>query len=194
MGSTYYYFIASLPLVFFDGKMPVTVEAFQEDCRRLLSEKDYALMQRLWVPEENDLSGTGNHVLDAWLFFDRGLRNELAWHRADHLKKDPLKYLRGPRALEFSYEQDILRALKTDDLLEAEKILSKARWQFLDNLAMGHYYDIETLFIYYLKLKILRRHQEYGSPEGRNRLQELKTMQLLGSSMADHRLKTVSVE
>ena len=48
--------------------MPMPVEAFQEDCRRLLTEKDYALTQRLWAPDENDFSGTGNRVLDAWLF------------------------------------------------------------------------------------------------------------------------------
>ena len=146
----------------------------------------FALTRRLWALDENDLSGTGNRVLDAWLFFDRGFRNELAWHRADHLNKDPLKYLRGTRTLVSSYVDDIQRALKIDDLLQAEEVLSKARWQFLDELGMGHYYDIESVFIYYLKLEILKRHQEYGSPEGnpegnpegRNRLQEIKTMPL----------------
>ena len=77
-----------------------------------------------------------------------------------------------------SYVDDIQRALKIDDLVQAEEILSKARWQFLDELGMGHYYDIESVFIYYLKLEILKRHQEYGSLEGRNRLQEIKTMPL----------------
>lgn len=185
MGSSYYYFVASLPLLFFDGKMPLTIEAFREDCRRLLTEKDYALMEQLWAPDETlpvpvpvPGTGTGNRVLDAWLHFDRGFRNELAWHRADHLNKDPFKYLRGARTLVSSGVEDIQRALKMDDLREAEKILSKARWQFLDELGMGHYYDFESVFIYYLKLEILKRHQEYGSPEGRNRLQEIKTMPL----------------
>lgn len=177
MGSSYYYFLASLPLLSFGGKMPLTIEGFQEDCRRLLSEKDYALAERLWAPDETG-TGTGNRVLDAWLHFDRGFRNELAWHRADHLNKDPLKYLRGARTLVSSCVDDIQRALKIDNLLQAEEILSRARWQFLDELGMGHYYDIESVFIYYLKLEILKRHQEYGSAEGRNRLQEIKTMPL----------------
>ena len=157
----------------------MTVGAFREDCRRLLTEKDYALMEQLWAPDEAlSVLGTGNRVLDAWLHFDRGLRNELAWYRAGHLNKDPLKYLHGPRTLVSSPVEDIQRVLKMDDLREAEKILSKARWQFLDDLGMGHYYDFESVFIYYLKLEILKRHQEYGSPEGRNRLQEIKTMPL----------------
>lgn len=177
MGSSYYYFIASLPLLFFDGKMPMTVEAFQGDCRRLLREKDYALMQRLWT-QDDDLAGSGNCVLDAWLHFDRAFRNELARHRADHLNKDPLKYLRGTRTFVSCGVEDIQRALKMDDLLRAEETLSKARWQFLDELGMGHYYDIESVFIYYLKLEILERHREYGSLEGRNRLQKIKTMPL----------------
>ena len=185
MGSAYYYFIASLPLVSFDGKMPMTVEAFQEDCRRLLSEKDYALMEQLGAPDEPlpapvpvPVPGTGNRVLDAWLHFDRGFRNELAWHRADHLNKDPLTYLRGARTLMPSCAEDIQRALKMDDLQEAEKILSKARWQFLDELGMGHSYDFASVLIYYLKLEIMKWHREYGSPEGRNRLREIKTMPL----------------
>ena len=179
MGSSYYYFVASLPLLSFDGKMPMTVEVFREDCRRLLSGDHYALMEQLWAPDETlPVPGAGNRVLDAWLHFDRGFRNELAWHRADHLNKDPLKYLRGTRTLMPSYVDDIQRALKIDNLLQAEEILNKARWQFLDELGMGHYYDIESVFIYYLKLEILKRHQEYGSLEGRNRLQEIKTMPL----------------
>ncbi|MBI5150240.1 MAG: DUF2764 family protein [Candidatus Omnitrophica bacterium] len=178
MGSFYYYFVASLPQLFLDGKMPIDVKAFQEDCRRLLSEKDYTLMQRLWTPEEGEFSGTGNHVLDAWLTFERGFRNELAWERADHLNKDPMKYLRGPRTFLSTYLEDIQRALKMDDLLQAEETLSKARWRFLDELGTGHYYDLESLFIYYLKLTILQRYQEYRSSEGYNRLQEIKTMPL----------------
>jgi len=177
MGSSYYYLLASLPLLFFDGKIPLTIEAFREDCRRLLTEKDYALMEQLWAPDETPPE-TGHRVLDVWLHFDRGFRNELAWYRAGHLSKDPLKYLRGARTLVSSCVKDIQRVLKMDDLREAEKILSKARWQFLDELGMGHYYDFESVFIYYLKLEILKRHQEYGSPEGRNRLQEIKTMPL----------------
>ncbi|HBO97786.1 MAG TPA: hypothetical protein DE315_05635 [Candidatus Omnitrophica bacterium] len=185
MGSSYYYFVASLPLLSFDGKMPMTVEVFREDCRRLLSGDHYALMEQLWAPDEilpvpvpGTGTGAGNRVLDAWLHFDHGFRNELAWYRADHLNKDPLKYLRGARTLVSSGAEDIQRALKTGDLREAEKILSKARWQFLDELGMGHYYDFASVFIYYLKLEILKCHQEYGSPEGRNRLREIKTMPL----------------
>ena len=179
MGSSYYYFLASLPLLSFDGKMPMTVGAFQEECRRLLSEKDCALMERLWTPQDEPApTNSGNHVLDAWLAFDRGFRNELAWLRADHLDKDPLKYLRGPRTFLSTCLEDIQRALKMDDLLQAEEVLSKARWRFLDELGTGHYFDLESLFVYYLKLTILQRHQEYRSSEGLNRLQEIKAMPL----------------
>ena len=184
MGSSYYYFVASLPLVSFDGKMPMSVEAFHEDCRRLLTEKDYALMQRLWVSDENDLSGTGNRVLDAWLFFDRGFRNELAWHRANRLNKDPLKYLRGPRALDPLYAEEVSRISKMEDLWEAEKTLNKMKWRFLEDLAAGHYFDIEFLLIYALRLTMLERFQEYASPAGGDFARELRTMPLPKSSLA----------
>lgn len=184
MGSAYYYFIASLSLLFVDGKMPTTVEAFHEDCRRLLTKKDYALMQRLWVLDEDDFSGTGNRVLDAWLFFDRGFRNELAWHRAGRLNKDPLKYLRGPRVMDPLYAEEVTRIFKMEDLWAAEKALNKMKWRFLEDLATGHYFDIEFLLIYALRLKMLERFQEYGSPAGRDFLRELRTMPLPKSSVA----------
>ena len=179
------------------------VEAFREDCRRLLAEKDYALVETIWTPQEiptilKVTQGTGNHFLDTWNRFEHALRNELTWHRADRLNKDPLKYLRGPRVLDPFYAEEVNRIFKMEDLWEAEKTLNKMKWRFLEDLATGHYFDIEFLLIYALRLKMLERFQEYGSlpsatgsprggslsPAGRDFVRELRTMPLPKSSLA----------
>lgn len=192
MGSAYYYFVASLPLISFDGKMPVTVEAFRQECQRLLSAGDYALIEMAWSAQTLALLPTGtsgNQVLDFWIRFEQAVRNELTWQRADRLNKDPLKYVRGPRVLEYSYAEEVQRLFKMDDLWEAERTLNKMKWRFLDDLSAGHYFDFEFLLIYSLKLQILQRLHEYGSPMGKNFLQELKTMPLPKNSLTQAAVK-----
>ncbi len=183
MGSAYYYFIASLPVISFDGKMPMSVETFRDDCRRLLSEKDHALVETIWATEETPAT-TGNDLLNIWNRFEHALRNELTWHRADRLNKDPLKYLRGPRTLGILFADEVNRIFKMEDLWEAEKAINKMKWRFLEDLATGHYFDIEFLLIYALQLKLLARYQEYASPVGKDFVRELKAMPLPKSSLA----------
>ncbi|MBI5415599.1 MAG: DUF2764 family protein [Candidatus Omnitrophica bacterium] len=177
MGRAYYYFVASLPPLSFEGKMPVSVEAFLQDCRRLLPEDDSAVMERLLTQEESSLE-TRNALLRAWVDFSRGLRNELVWWRANLLHKDPSRYLRGERPSEPSLTAQVQQALKLEDLGEAEHFLNRMKWHFLDDLVLGHYFDIEFLFVYGLKLKMLQQYQEYISAEGKKVFQELQTMQL----------------
>ena len=183
MGSAYYYFIASLPVISFDGKMPMSVETFRDDCRRLLAEKDHALIETIWATEETP-AATGNELLNTWNRFEHALRNELTWYRADRLNKDPLKYLRGPRVMDPLQAEEINRIFKMDNLWEAEKALNKMKWRFLEDLAAGHYFDLEFLLAYALQLKLLQRYQEYASPAGKDFVRELKTMPLLKSSLA----------
>jgi Protein of unknown function (DUF2764). len=50
---------------------------------------------------------------------------------------------------------------------EGERILDEARWRFLEELAIGHYFDRDVLITYALRLKILERWERIGdaSPE-----------------------------
>ena len=51
------------------------------------------------------------------------------------------------------------------------------RWQYLDDLARGHDYDLEFLICYGLKLKIHQRHQEYRSSKGHDVFDDMRTME-----------------
>jgi len=180
----YYYFAASLPMLEFEGKLPMTVAFFGEECQRLLTKRDFSLMKDLLCDDEMPQESR-NSVYNAWIRFNHNFRNELAWFRAQRLHKDPSSYIRGQKENEPSLVEMIHQASKHTNFLEAEKLLAKAKWQFLNELESSHYHDLEFLFVYGLKLKILEKFQEYSSPEGKQTLFEYRTMEFPESCILD---------
>jgi hypothetical protein len=184
MGHSYYYFAASLPVIGFERKISLISEEFLRDCQRLLADEDYALIYNV-LSGYADKIETDNEVVKAWIQFDRNFRNELAWFRAERAGKDPLNYVRGQRYAEPYLSEVIHQAAKTDNLLQAQKLIDQAQWNFLNEIGTGHYFDIEFLFVYGLKLKILERYQEYSSPKGKNIFDEIKNMEFSESCIID---------
>lgn len=185
MGRAYFYFAATLPMITWDSRPPMTGEDFLSECRRLMNEQDYMIVNRI-VCEEADLeSPTGNYTADAWIHFNHHFRNELAFFRAQRAGKDPIKYIRGSKSHEPQIREVVHQASKMPNLMEAQRLLDKFCWDFLTDLEAQHYYDLESILVYGLKLKILERHQEYNSPKGRSVLDELKTTELHESCILD---------
>jgi len=176
MGRPYYYFAASLPMIEWEGKLPMTVEDFLSETRRLLTDEDSDLIRRLL--QDDDTVETANEAARLWVRFNRNFRNEMAWFRAQRANKDPLKSVRGTKEDEPSLRDIVRGASKMPDLLEAEKLLDRTCWQFLSDLAAGHYFDLEYVIVYGLKLKILERHQVYHSPEGKAVFNDIQTAEL----------------
>ena len=56
--------------------------------------------------------------------------------------------------------------LALDSPLAADEELDRLRWRFLEELAFGHYFDLETLVIYRLKLRILERRARFDPATG----------------------------
>lgn len=177
MRNTYYYFAASLPMINWEGKLPMTIGEFLLDARRLLSEGDRGLFEKL-MEGDDDAIETDNAAALSWITFNRNFRNEIAWFRAHRARKDPHKSIHGAKENEPLLREAVHEASKMTDLLEAEKLLDQVCWQFLDDLTVGHYYDLEFLICYGLKLKILERHCEYRSSKGHDAFDETRTMEL----------------
>ena len=177
MGRAYYYFSASLPMIEWEGKLPMSSDEFLLDCERLLADADYTVIQRV-IGENDTIEETGNKTADSWNQFSRNFRNEMAWFRAKRLNKDPLGSIRGSMETDPFLRQILHEAAKIPNLLEAQKMLDRASWQFLNDLEKGHYYDFDYIIIYGLKLKIMQRHQEYHSPNGRAIFDEIRMAEL----------------
>ena len=90
--------------------------------------------------------------------------------RAARRKADPLKFLRLPDKPQIEINHVALAAYRNTSILEAEKILDQARWDFLDSLGLGHYFDFDYLLIYGLKLKMLERWDRIQNAERENLL------------------------
>ncbi len=178
MGRPYYYLVASLPGLEFEGKPSMSVASFLEDCRRLLAREDLSLMEELLAKGESGIE-TDNAFVKTLAEFNNRLRNEVAWFRSSRLHKDPSKYIRGTRSFEPSLTEVVHEASKSPNPLETQRQLDHCVWRFWDEMLFGHYHDVEVLFIYGLRLKMLERYQAYASSEkGREIFEKLKAVEL----------------
>lgn len=160
----------------YEAKPPLTVDFFLEECQRLLDASDYTLIYALLTEDDPPLK-THNALVAAWVQFNRQLRNELVWFRAGRLNKDPLLFMRGERSADPFLIDKIHQAAKAANPLEVQKAIDKIIWQFLDELAVGQYFNVEFLCVYGLKLKMLHKNQEYHSPKGHEVFQGLQNFE-----------------
>lgn len=156
--SYYTYLISSLPMLNFSTKMPFSLEVFFAKCEGLIAGADLEILRNACYKGIDFLNATACGRLRQWVSFEVGLRNELARVRARGKKIDPAKFIRLPDYPQFQISHMALAAHRHSiHVLEAEKILDQERWNFLEQLSFGHYFDFDFLLIYALKLKILER-------------------------------------
>ncbi len=102
-----------------------------------------------------------------------GLRGRLALLRAAARKEDDAQYARlGGGAVETA--RIARSAFEAADPLQAEEILLRARWDMLSGLEILHFFDLEFLVVYFLKLQVLARKARLTSESGLPRFEELK--------------------
>lgn len=174
MSNTYYYFVASLPMLDLNVKPLISAEDFLSACGQQLSNQDFQMVRQLLTcanPLENLSPNATFHALCEW---GEKFGNELACYRAKQYRKEPREVMRGEQRRDPMLEEAIQQAAKAVNPLEGERILDKARWTLLDHLAVGHHFDTDWILIYGLKLKILEKHQQIASDEGVKRLEEFQ--------------------
>lgn len=153
MPNFHIYLISSLPMLQFGMKPPFSFSRFIERCEGLIPDEEVALLGSL-----PSAAGEGQATtLNKWQDLDRQLRNELVKIRAVHKKIDPRKYLRGDEYVEPAIMRAAINAARQPSPLEAERLLDLERWRALEEMAVGHYFDLDSLIIFGLKLLILER-------------------------------------
>lgn len=155
MPAYYTYLLSSLPMLQFGGKPPFPYEEFIETCSEFVGEKDIGILKALAV-SQGEHADAAQPTVRKWHDFEVAVRNELVKLRAGRKKIDPSKYLRCDGAIIDSRINHIaMNAYKSTSPLEAEKIIDQGRWQMLDEFSIGHYFDIDALIVYGLKLLLL---------------------------------------
>jgi hypothetical protein len=160
----YYYLVASLPMLFFDSERPPSLEEFLTLCAEHLSPADLRMVEAAGVSAEGP-SGPTCALLERWRAWETALRNELVRLRAKAHGLDPERHLREGE--EIVSVTNIARSAFAQDLpLAAEQSLDRARWDFLDELEEGHYFDVEKVVAYHLRLQILSRRRLFDVETG----------------------------
>ena len=155
MANFYPYLISSLPMLHFEGHIPFSFEKFLNICQEFISEKDMEVLRKL---QTDDLFKQKIDIIKKFSDFEILLRNELVRLRAARKNILSEKYLRTIDQFSDATIHHLgLAAVRHHSAVDAEKILDQARWGFLDTLLFGHYFDLEALIVYGLKLLILER-------------------------------------
>jgi hypothetical protein len=170
--SNYYYLAASLPLLDYEKTAGVTVEYFLEICAAQLKPYDYVLLEQA---DFGGLSGSYPQadVYGKYLIWEVALRNELVRLRAFKSGKDAASHLRGDTAF-FGTKILAKHIFEEPSPLRAEEMLYRARWDYLEELEIGHFFDINKIVVYYLKLQLLQRKAYFQEEAGKENFTALQ--------------------
>lgn len=169
----YIYLISSLPSLSFDTKPPFSFDDFLSRCKGLVSDEDIDIIRNAGETVSDHVR-VKNMTFRKRLSFEMMLRNELVKIRSSRKKVDPAKYLREDGYPESGYISHIaINAYRKPSILEAEKALDLERWRYLEELSMGHYFDIDIMIIYACKLLLAEKWDKIRSAETDRMLEEV---------------------
>ncbi len=165
MADFYPYIVASLPMLHFGMKPPFSFERFIEACSPFMAEKDFQTLVTLPQPEEYFDKAKRHRTIEKWIEFDTALRNELVKARTAKKHLEPASHLRSSGYSGSSLAPAVMAATMNTSVLDAEKALDESRWKALEELATGHYFDLDFLITYAYKLLILQRWENIHSAD-----------------------------
>jgi len=157
MSALYPYLVSSLPMLHFRMKLPFSFEEFLLRCEGCIPERDCALLRALPKPQAYAEGSQRHSAIAAWVDFDTALRNSLVRVRAPRRHREAASYLRPDGYQGLALEQVALAAQRSHSAMEGEQVLDQARWNMLEELSFGHYFDLDFLILYAYKLILLER-------------------------------------
>jgi hypothetical protein len=146
MAGHYTYVISALPMLNFGHKLPLSYARFLESCRGLIDEEEVSVLAALEGRDWGAALAADIPLLKAWRLFEVALRNELVRLRSARKQTDAGRYLRHDGWWDPWVSQWRLTPSGIHAPLEAEKILDEERWKKLDELCLGHYFDLDVLW------------------------------------------------
>ncbi|NCC53840.1 MAG: DUF2764 family protein [Spartobacteria bacterium] len=165
----YFYVIASLPMLNFGDKPPLTQEEF-EACCSPLTEED-ALELRCILDERID-EGL-SPFMEKWRNAERQIRDAVVIARAGKRNVDAAAYLKEYSGFDLSIEREVEEAWTKGNPLDRESALDRCRWRLADEISLGDPFGLASVLAYAVKLKILLRWAALEEEKGQQRIEEL---------------------
>jgi hypothetical protein len=157
-------------MLHFGNPPPFSFQGFLQLCAGNISDDDISVLKTC-AADKNYIYKSAQPTLKKWYAFEIALRNELVKIRAGRRHTDPHRDIRENAYAEPFVTRIAVHATKNPSVIEAERILDQERWQFLEGLMLGHYFDVDCLIIYAKKLLILEKWENIKKAD-RSRLLE----------------------
>ena len=153
MRGAYYYLVSSLPYLKFGQAPPVPSADFLSECQKWLTPEDMKAIISARV-DVKDIKEEDTDVLRKWKAFDRALREGISAERA------------GEKPAGDKMPDVAKQIMDEENALLKEKAFERARWDFLDQMQTRHFFDVDWLALYFLKLQILERLAMFDKDKG----------------------------
>ena len=162
--SSYYYALASLPMLSLNDTSGVEMESFDEICREQLSDSDYQALMSARLDNYTE-ENADNPLFLLFRKWETALRNVLTRMRGQQRGVEYEKYqLPGD---DITGMEDLAKeAMNNPSPYEAALRLYSARWDYLEELGINQFFNLEALTVYYLKLQILAKLRDYNKDRG----------------------------
>lgn len=150
----YYYFISQLPFLVFDRqKIPgIDVLSFLDEASKWLLPYHFELIKISSIENFDKLSGKCD-LVEKYKKFEWALRKYIASRRGENKSKEVDLYNVG-------------NSINQNTPFDSEISLLKLRWDYIENLEVGHNFDFEKVICYYIKLQILERLLKFNKEKG----------------------------
>lgn len=161
----YYYFAAQLPTLFFKQKDFMSEEYFLEEAKKWLGKKDITIIVNVKLSQFK-IKNEKLSFLKKWLNFENELRSEIVEYRKSRLQNH-----------QFNSKIFSTSLLNDKSPLEIEKFFLKLRWEYIEDMKVEHYSDLQFLILYFLQLQILTRLSSFDEEIGKDNFSELITLE-----------------
>ena len=162
------------------------VEAFKADIP-LFEGKSWELqLSELYY---DYVTSQSNVFVRNWFLFERDMQNILTAGQCRKYNMSVEKQLIGQSEIveklsrsnardfgldnEFPFVEAILKTIEEDDLREYEKKIDRIKWDYLDDAVFFHFFTIEKLFSFVVRLSIIERWLSLDKETGKELLNEL---------------------
>lgn len=165
-----YYLISQLPSLDGIGEntpLPITEEKFLELCNQFLGKKALEELKRLSLTPSKSYEKSNSSLIDAFNEGERILRIVLGKIRAEKMKKSFDMQGEENKTFPAGLIQVARTAAEMESPMEAEKFLNSYRLQFLETLRPMDAFSEDTIFYYWLKLKLLSRIRKFDEQSGK---------------------------